>query len=111
MNWITLDTLEQLEDINALSFNKPQILFKHSTTCSISLMAKNRLDKGDIADNAAIYYLDLLQYRPISNAIAAKYNVIHQSPQVLVIKNGECVYEETHNGITLDELEEQLLPA
>ena len=54
------------------------------------------------------YYLDLLKYRPISNKIAEDFNVHHQSPQILVIKNGECTYEESHNGIDMHDIAEQL---
>ncbi len=101
----------QLDDIKQLSFQKPQIIFKHSTTCSISSMAKNRLDKEEAPDNTDFYYLDLLTYRSISNAVAEIFKVHHESPQVLLIKNGECVYDESHNGIRMDDIEEQLATA
>ena len=108
MNWITLTTTEQLNQLIQLSANKPQLIFKHSTRCSISVMAKNRIDREDTLASVDFYYLDLLQYRDLSNSIAEVFSVIHQSPQVLLIKNGECVYEETHNAIDMDEIRTQV---
>ncbi len=104
MNWIELASAEQLDAIITASATKPQIIFKHSTRCSISTMAKSRLERASKPDELPFYYLDLLSYRPISNKIAEVFDVEHQSPQVLVIKNGECVYTESHSGISMDEI-------
>lgn len=106
MEWINLETEEQLKEIKEKSTTKPQLIFKHSTRCSVSSMAKNRLNKNPLPDGIDFYYLDLLKYRPISNKIADDYSVTHQSPQVLLIKNGNCVYTESHSGITMEEIEE-----
>ncbi|MFY7653246.1 MAG: bacillithiol system redox-active protein YtxJ [Chitinophagaceae bacterium] len=108
MNWIKLDAIEQLNNISELSATKPQVIFKHSRTCSISGMALARLERSAVPDGADFYLLDLLTYRPVSNAVAEKFQVHHESPQVLVIKNGECVYDESHYAITMDEIAEQL---
>ena len=107
MNWITLNTIEQLDEIKAASFSKPQVIFKHSTTCSISKMAFSRFERSEAPDNIDFYYLDLLNFRPVSSAIAEKFQVHHESPQVLLIKNGECTYDESHYGIMMDEIIEQ----
>jgi bacillithiol system protein YtxJ len=108
MNWIHLTTEEQLENIKLKSATNPQVIFKHSTTCSISKMAFSRFERADAPDSIDFYYLDLLTYRPISNAIAEVFQVHHESPQILLIKNGECVYDESHYGIMMDELLEQV---
>jgi bacillithiol system protein YtxJ len=105
MNWIPLNQETQLDEIVANSNNIPQVIFKHSTRCSISSMAKNRLDKKDAPNGINFYLLDLIKYRNISNKIAEDFHVRHQSPQVLVINNGKCVYDESHSGITFDEIE------
>ena len=107
MNWITLNSENQLEAIRQASFNKPQVIFKHSTTCSISNMAFSRFERAEAPDNIDFYYLDLLNFRPLSAAIAEKFQVHHESPQVLLIKNGECTYDESHYGIMMDEIIEQ----
>lgn len=107
MNWIALTNEQQLEDIKAQSHQQPVIIFKHSTRCSISTMAKSRLEREKAPDNIPFYYLDLLQYRPISNKIAEDFKVHHESPQILLIKDGECVYEESHNGIAMADIIEQ----
>ncbi len=105
MNWIPLQNEHQLEEIILNSNNKPQVIFKHSTRCSISSMAKNRLDKKEQPEGMDFYYLDLIKHRNISNKIATDFQVQHQSPQVLVINNGKCIYDESHSGITMDEIE------
>lgn len=107
MNWISLTDEAQLQTIKELSKQKPQIIFKHSTRCNISSMVKSRLDRSDAPANADFYYLDLIAQRQLSNKIADEYSVHHESPQILLIKNGECIYDESHNGISMDEILEQ----
>lgn len=107
MNWAELTTEEQLETIKQESMQKPVVIFKHSTRCSISSMAKMRLERANTPHDVTFYYLDLIRYRPVSNKIAEMFNVYHESPQVLLIKNGECVYDESHNGISMEEIAQQ----
>jgi bacillithiol system protein YtxJ len=107
MDWKNLTSIDQLETITANSFNTPQVLFKHSTRCSISSMALNRLESSTPPTGIDFYLLDLLQHRDISAAIADKFKVHHESPQVLVIMSGECTYDESHMGISMDEIAEQ----
>jgi bacillithiol system protein YtxJ len=108
MKWIPLTTETQLQEIIDLSKNTPQVIFKHSTRCSISSMALNRMEQADQPANIDFYYLDLIQYRPISQQIAELFSVYHESPQVLLIKDGNCTYSETHMGISMGELIEQV---
>jgi bacillithiol system protein YtxJ len=108
MNWIPLTDLAQLDQIALASSDRMQLLFKHSTRCSISVMAKNRLDRHASPDSIDCYYLDLLQHRDISNEIANRFNVHHESPQVILIQHGECVYDESHNAIDWSDIETQL---
>ncbi|NCT95288.1 MAG: bacillithiol system redox-active protein YtxJ [Chitinophagaceae bacterium] len=107
MNWITLDAPEQINTIKELSNQRPQVIFKHSTRCSISSMVKNRLERSDSPQDIDFYYLDLLAHRPLSQSIADTFDVYHESPQVLLIVKGECIYDESHHGISMDELVEQ----
>lgn len=108
MNWIPLTESEQLQEIKS-SPNK-SIIFKHSTRCSISMMAKKRLEMEAvlIPQEVPVYYLDLLNHREISNTIAEIFQVVHQSPQLLVIKNGDCVFEASHGEISGAEAAVQL---
>ena len=101
VNWVALTEMSQLDEIIEESKSIPVMILKHSTRCSISLMAKNSLDKSWDIDNDSIktYYLDLLKFRPISNQLAETFNVHHQSPQVLLIKDGKCDYSATHSAI------------
>ena len=107
MNWIELTDEKQLADIKALSVQKPQVIFKHSTRCSISSVAKSRLERNAAPQGVDFYYLDLIKYRNISSKIAENFAVYHESPQVLLIKNGECVYDESHSSISMDDIAEQ----
>ncbi len=106
MNWIPLTNEESLSSIQERSATRPQLIFKHSTRCSISSMAKNRLDRSEAPAEIDFHYLDLIQYRQLSNKIAEVFDVYHESPQVLLIKNGVCVYDESHNAISMDEIVE-----
>ncbi len=108
MNWIPLTSVSQLEDIRQKSHDTTQVIFKHSTRCVISSMALNRLERETQPENADFYFLDLIANRDISNAIAEKFNVYHESPQILVLRNGECIYDESHSGINMDEIKEQI---
>jgi bacillithiol system protein YtxJ len=105
MNWIPLSQEAQLDEIIANSNTVPQVIFKHSTRCSISSMAKKRLDRKEAPEGINFYLLDLIKYRSLSNRIASDFGVSHQSPQVLVITNGKCIYNESHGGIDFDEIE------
>ncbi len=104
MNWIHLLDEQQLEEIKQSSTSKPQLIFKHSSRCSLSSMARNRLDKNEFPAAIDFYFLDIIKHRTISNKIAQDFHVPHESPQVLLIKKGECVYEESHSGIHMDEI-------
>src|SRR5450432_1898432 len=107
MDWIELTKESQLADIKEQSKSKPQLIFKHSTRCAVSGVAKNRLERGIPPGNVDFYFLDLVRHRSISNKIAEEFSVFHESPQVLLIKNGECIYTESHSGINMNEIEEQ----
>jgi bacillithiol system protein YtxJ len=111
MNWIMLTSAEQLNEIKELSQSKAQVIFKHSTRCGISTMAKSRLEREAPPEAADFYFLDLIRYRSLSDKIAEDFAVFHESPQVLLIKNKECVYDESHSGISMSEIAEQIAQA
>lgn len=108
MNWTPLETSDQWEALLTASAHRPQIVFKHSTRCSVSKVAQTRLEGSSLPANADYHFLDLIRYREISNRVAADLNVMHESPQVLLIRNGVCVYNESHLGITAREIAEEL---
>ena len=100
-NWISLTEMNQLKEIIELSNTKLIVIFKHSTRCGISRGVLSQFEKATDSslENVAFYYLDLLKYRNISNEIASNFNVYHQSPQVLLIKNGKVVAHNSHYDI------------
>ncbi|RYU92942.1 bacillithiol system redox-active protein YtxJ [Emticicia agri] len=107
MNWQTINDEKQIEEIKQKSFENPVLVFKHSTSCSISSASLGRIERAwdkEKAGNIEPFYLDLLQYRSISNKIAKDFEVEHQSPQVLLIQNGECTYDASHFEIRFDEI-------
>jgi bacillithiol system protein YtxJ len=107
MNWIELSDLEQVDQIIQQSLLKPQLIFKHSTRCSISSMVKDRLERQWIAnlDKFPIYYLDLIRYRSVSNILSENFGVIHESPQLLIIKDGKCLFNCSHSDISVSAIE------
>lgn len=100
--WISLVSLDQLEEIAQKSAIKTQMIFKHSTTCGISRMVFNMFGKGfDFTENQIdLYYLDLHSYREVSKEVGYRFQIMHQSPQLLIIKDGVVVAHESHGGIT-----------
>ena len=104
MKWYELTDEHQLSAIKERSFQRPQVIFKHSTRCGISAVAKSRLEKWKPTEDFDFYYLDLIRLRPLSNKVAEEFQVYHESPQVLVIKKGVCVYDESHLGISLQDI-------
>lgn len=108
MNKIIFDKPEQLQ---ALKSKKGfSLIFKHSTRCPISKMALNRVETDSDLNNTSLdyYYLDLLKNRELSNAITDMFSVIHQSPQVIVVKDGACVMTASHSGIVASKIIEPL---
>ena len=100
MNWKVLEHIDQIDKIINESWNKHVLIFKHSTRCIISKMAlKNFENDFLLHDVIDAYFLDLISYRNISNEIAEVFAVEHQSPQILLIKDGRVVYHESHEGI------------
>jgi bacillithiol system protein YtxJ len=108
MNWIPITQEAQIDEIKKLSAQRPQLIFKHSTRCSGSSMALNRLERSIVPDEVDFYFLDLIAHKNISNKIAEDFAVYHESPQILLIKNGECIFDESHSGISMEEIQEQL---
>jgi bacillithiol system protein YtxJ len=111
MGWIQLTSLDQLNEIDERSKVKPVLIFKHSTRCSISSTAMNRMNGAleNLSEKSDTFYLDLLSFRNISNEIESRYHVHHESPQVMIIKNGISVHHASHLGISPANLIEQLV--
>lgn len=104
--WKQLATIEQLNIIEELSKGKTQVIFKHSTRCGISRMVMNQFVAAfNLDTNIDLYYLDLLSYRDVSNEVGYKFQVIHQSPQLIVVKNGVAVAHASHGAINEVDLE------
>jgi bacillithiol system protein YtxJ len=109
MSWIKLENISQLQEIKANG--GVSLIFKHSTRCSISMMAKKSVDMDldDLPETVKPYFLDLIANRDISSQIAEIFNVHHESPQLLVIKNGECILDQSHSDISIEEALEVMI--
>ena len=110
MKWNDLTQIDQIQYIIQASYSRPQVIFKHSTSCTISSMAKMRIESKwtDINKDVDLYYLDLISYRNLSNHIADTFSVYHESPQIILIKDGEAEYDSSHFDISVEELNESL---
>lgn len=94
-----------LEALQKDSMQRPQVIFKHNTRCMVSSMALNRIDKKEIESlDAGFYFLNIIRHRDLSKKIQDTYQVHHESPQILVIKEGQCIFSDSHNGIRLEEI-------
>ena len=109
-NWFNITNAEDVMAIIEKSEHKPQLIFKHSVTCGISNFAQEKLITGNelITAKADFNYLDLLAYRAVSNFIADKLNVLHQSPQIIILKDKKVIYTATHSAINPDKIVAQL---
>jgi bacillithiol system protein YtxJ len=111
MKWIHLTDEVQLKHIIETSKEKAQVIFKHSSRCSISSVALQRLQKANQPGGVDFYFLDLIKYRSISRQVEELFKVRHESPQALVIKNGQCVFNESHLSIDMHEILDHALAA
>lgn len=111
IHWNALTSVEQLDQILQESMQHPVLIYKHSNTCSISHMAQSRLERqwqAEVVPTLKPYFLDLLRHRDVSKAVAERLGVRHESPQVLLVQDGKCVYDESHMGIRFDALPESV---
>ena len=106
INWIPLTSLEQLEEIKEQSKTGAVLIFKHSTRCGISSMVIKQFEKLFTEEHKQlkVYYLDLLNYRTISDEVGYNFQVMHQSPQLIVVKNEVAIHNASHYEITLTDL-------
>ncbi len=104
--WKAIDSEAMINELVETSHNKVVVIFKHSTRCGISRMVLNRFEaEADFDENKiALYFLDLIRYRDLSNKIAEKFRVTHQSPQVIVLENGEVIGDASHQAIEASQI-------
>ena len=111
MNWKKLTEAAQIEEIKELSKTKPVLIFKHSTRCSVSSMSLDRLLrnwKTEDGEKVVPYFLDLIAFRKLSDQIEDEFGVPHESPQVIIIREGKAVYDNSHYGISYPEIMAQV---
>jgi bacillithiol system protein YtxJ len=110
ITWNKLESLSDLEQAIEKSFEVPVLLFKHSVRCSISSMALNRTEsRWEMSEEEVLpFYLDLISFREVSNAIADKFNVFHASPQIILVKNGQAILDASHNEIRVELIKQAL---
>jgi len=106
MQWKNITNLTQVNEIQKQTGYS--LIFKHSTRCSVSMMAKRRfeMDWEVIPANTSLYFLDLISFRDVSAQIAETFQVHHESPQILLIKDGDCILDASHSDISADEVAE-----
>lgn len=106
--WHEIQEMSTLDEIVETSMKQPVAILKHSTSCGISRMVLRQFEQNyDLKEEKVkLYYLDLLKHRDISNKIASRFNVPHESPQLIVLKEGKVVYDASHGEIKPDKLKE-----
>ena len=106
MAWLKLNSFDALNELIQKSNKSPQLLFKHSTRCSMSAFALNRIQP--VLKNNDLYILDVIANRDLSNQVANLFNITHQSPQLLIVDRGTCIHATSHIGISAENLVNQL---
>lgn len=109
MNWIALETEDTLNHLEKDSFQQTVLVFKHSTRCFISKMALRNFEQTFTALETPCYFLDLISYRNLSHQIASAFEVQHQSPQVLLIKEGKVIFHTSHENIDGETISKMLI--
>lgn len=104
MDWKELKDVGQIDAIKQASFDNPILIFKHSTRCAISSMVISRLERQWSETDMVPYFLDLIGYRNVSNTIASELEVMHESPQAILLKEGKVIFHTSHNAIDFEEL-------
>jgi bacillithiol system protein YtxJ len=109
MQWKYLTDHNQISEIQKNAGYS--LIFKHSTRCSVSMMAKRRfeMDWEAIPADTSLYFLDLISYRDLSAQVADTFQVHHESPQILLIKDGDCVLDASHSDISAEEVAEVVI--
>ena len=102
MHWIHLTSEDQLQKIIVKSQEKPQVIFKYSSSCHLSEIVFQRLQKNCCQGDVDFHFLDFTNYSHISEKVAEVFGVLHQSPQILVINEGHCIFHESHPEISLE---------
>ncbi len=108
LNWNLLEDISVMEELLATQDDMARIFFKHSTRCSISSMALHSFEANWEGDDAQLYFIDLLRFRELSNALAEQTGVMHQSPQAIVVRNKEVIYHASHSGIDAQAIQKLL---
>ncbi|RYD83063.1 MAG: bacillithiol system redox-active protein YtxJ [Sphingobacteriales bacterium] len=108
MNWNKIDNEQALDEVIQLSYQEPVLLFKHSYRCSISSVALSRMEKAWNGSVIKPYLVDVIGQRPISNRIAQALEITHESPQAIVLQDGECVYKASHLEISYKEIQDSI---
>jgi bacillithiol system protein YtxJ len=108
MHWIHLTDEDQLQKVIVRSQEKPQVIFKYSTDCHLSEIILQRLQKDCCPEHIDFHFLDSTVYKNISEKVSETFHVAPQSPQILLIKEGECIFEESHSEISLEEIMEHV---
>ena len=108
--WKEITDIEMLEEISQGSHGRPAVILKHSTSCGISRMVLRQfeMDYNIDREKVDLYFLDLLRYREISNKIASKFNVPHESPQLIILRDGRVVYDASHGAISVESIKQFL---
>lgn len=111
MQWIQINTVDQIAEIKKKSEDNPVLIFKHSTRCSTSRMSLDRLErnwKTEEMSTVTPYFLDLISYREVSNRIAAEFGIQHESPQVIVVSNGKSILDLSHFEIDYEQIRQRI---
>ncbi|SHJ89402.1 bacillithiol system redox-active protein YtxJ [Epilithonimonas mollis] len=104
--WNKLESEKDLQSAIEKSSQGKVLIFKHSTRCFISKTILKSFERQmqNSEKNYTYYFLDLLAHRNLSNDIETRFDIVHQSPQLIVLDSGKAIYNASHQNIDLDKI-------
>lgn len=100
-----LSSIRQFEDLLDRSREEPILIYKHSSRCPLSTRARTEVDSFDAESDLSIFEVVVQNDRAISDHVAETLEVRHETPQVILIRDGRPVYDASHREVTADALE------
>ncbi|HSS22289.1 MAG TPA: bacillithiol system redox-active protein YtxJ [Pyrinomonadaceae bacterium] len=106
-HFLKLTGKESLDGLVEKSKEQPVVIFKHSLTCSISASVYEEMAAFD----GEVALIEVQKSRELSEEIASRLGVVHESPQVIVLRNGQVVWNASHFNITAGAVENAVVQA
>lgn len=108
--WNDLDNISQIKAAISASEHRPQLIYKHSSRCSVCFFAKKQVEEipETMREQLDLYFVDVIGWREVSDAIAEEFSITHESPQLLIIYDRAVVWHGSHREIQSNVITDKL---